>query len=87
MYDTERIDAGERVARLAELLGKERVEALVQEVERTFAEHSNEWQDFAAYILPESYEGRYPGLSSAFDCYRKQHLSADKHDLISFPYS
>ena len=38
MYDSERIDAGERVARLAELLGKERVEALVQEVERAFAE-------------------------------------------------
>ena len=87
MWHPLRIDAGFRVRRLAELLGRGRVEAVVQDVERAFAEcvGANRWRDFAEYILPESYEGRYPGRSSPFDSYREPHLSADKHHLLSHP--
>ena len=80
LWHSSRIDAGFRVRRLAELLGRGRVEAVVQDVERAFAEcvGADRWQDFAEYILPESYEGRYPGLQCPFEYYRSQHLSAGK---------
>ena len=84
LEDDARFDAGERVRRLAELLGKARVEAVVRDVERAFAEGDPIlWPDFAQYILLESYEGRYPGLSNPFDHYREPHCSGDKHQLIS----
>ena len=77
--DWERVDAGERLAELAEQLGTERVEAIVRSVEQRWADSVREedWRLFSAAIVTESYEGRYPGWPSAFDFYRAPHLGAE----------
>lgn len=74
--DDARIAAGEKIREYAEVLGAKRVEAIVQEVEQKFASGFGEedWRCFAAAIIPESYEGRYPGLSCPFDQYREPFL-------------
>ena len=87
--DDERLDAGQKIALLAKCLGKDLVEALVREVEQAKAEevHPEDWDYFAAFIVAESYEGRYPGHASTFYASRKAY-GEDEYGMpgAGFPF-
>ncbi len=71
--ESERLDAGRHLACLAQHLGRDRVEALVREVEQTKEAQvpSAEWEVFVSAVVVESYEGRYAGYMSTLDPYRE----------------
>lgn len=76
--DDLRLEAGVRIRDLAAELGPHRVEDIVREVEREWAEQvgAENWQSFERAIIVESYEGRYPGLPCPFDEFREPYLRA-----------
>ena len=68
--DDTRLRAGQRIALIATLLDKDRVETVVKKVEHKFSKHihlnPDSWKRFENSIMVESYEGRYLGEDRPF---------------------